>query len=170
MAKNDPVSATDARLLALLQSDGRRSYAELATDLGMAAPSVHERVRKLEARGVIRGYSADVDPVSLGLTVLAFTWVTQAPGTVSLDLTTAFGTIPEIEECHHIAGEADYLLKIRARDMEHMGAVVRHVQTIDHVFSTETDVVFHTGFEGRPMPTTTSGDDEPASTKRGTTA
>ena len=130
MAKNDPVSATDARLLALLQSDGRRSYAELATDLGMAAPSVHERVRKLEARGVIRGYSADVDPVSLGLTVLAFTWVTQAPGTVSLDLTTAFGTIPEIEECHHIAGEADYLLKIRAHDMEHLGEVVRQVQAV----------------------------------------
>ena len=167
MAKSDPVSATDARLLSLLQADGRRSYAELASDLGMAAPSVHERVRKLEARGVIRGYSADVDPTSLGLTVLAFTWVKQAPGTVALDLTTDFATIPEVEECHHLAGEADYLLKIRARDMEHLGAVVREVQTTQHVFSTETDVAFRTGFERRPLPTV-SGTGTAPTTRRTT--
>ena len=157
MPKNDPLSATDARLLAILQTDGRRSFADLATDLGMAGPSIHERVRKLEARGAIRGYSAIVDPVALGLTVLAFTWVTQAPGTLVADLTAEFATIPEIEECHHIAGEADYLLKIRAHDMEHLGEVVRQVQTMEHVFTTETDVVFSTGFEGRPLPATTGG-------------
>ena len=87
----------------------------------MAGPSAHERVKKLESRGVIRGYAADVDPMAVGLSVLAFTWVTQAPGTVSSDLTPDFAAIPEIEECHYIAGEADYLLKIRARDMEHLG-------------------------------------------------
>jgi Lrp/AsnC family leucine-responsive transcriptional regulator len=101
---------------------------------------------------VIRGYRAAVDPSAVGLGVLAFTWVTQAPGTVSNDLTPAFVAIPEIEECHYIAGEADYILKIRARDMEHLGEVVRRIQTSEHVFSTETDVVFSTGFEGRPLP------------------
>jgi Lrp/AsnC family leucine-responsive transcriptional regulator len=116
----------------------------------MAGPSAHERVKKLEARGVIRGYAADVDPAAVGLTVLAFTWVTQAPGTISTDLTADFAAIGEIEECHYIAGEADYILKIRARDMEHLGEVVRRVQVTRHVFSTETDVVFSTGFEGRP--------------------
>ena len=161
MSKNDPLSAIDAKLLAILQADGRRSYADLAGDLGMAGPSVHERVRKLEGRGVIRGYSATVDPAALGLTVLAFTWVTQAPGTIASDLIPDFALIAEVEECHHIAGEADYLLKIRARDMEHLGEVVRRVQTTQHVFSTETDVVFHTGFEGRPLPTTRSTGDQP---------
>jgi Lrp/AsnC family leucine-responsive transcriptional regulator len=152
VAKNTAISQTDARLLAILQGDGRRSYAELGTDLGMAGPSAHERVKKLESRGVIRGYAADVDPAAVGLSVVAFTWVTQAPGTVSSDLTPDFAAIPEIEECHYIAGEADYLLKIRARDMEHLGAIVRRIQTTEHVFSTETDVVFTTGFEGRPLP------------------
>jgi Lrp/AsnC family transcriptional regulator, leucine-responsive regulatory protein len=152
VAKPIHLSDTDARLLGILQADGRRSYADLGTDLGMAGPSAHERVKKLEARGVIRGYSADVDPKALGLGVLAFTWVTQAPGTVSGDLMPSFATIPEIEECHHIAGEADYLLKIRAADMEHLGRVVRRIQTTENVFSTETDVVFSTGFEGRPRP------------------
>ena len=150
MSKNTKLSDTDARLVAILQQDGRRSYADLGADLGMAGPSAHERVKKLEARGVIRGYAADVDPAAVGLTVLAFTWVTQAPGTISTDLTADFAAIGEIEECHYIAGEADYILKIRARDMEHLGEVVRRVQVTRHVFSTETDVVFSTGFEGRP--------------------
>ena len=151
MSKNVPLSENDARVLGILQAHGRRSYADLGTDLGMAAPSVHERVKKLEAKGVIRGYAADVDPAAVGLLVLAFTWVTQAPGTISVDLTPEFAEIRDIEECHHIAGEADYLLKIRARDMEHLGDVVRRVQTAPNVFSTETDVVFTTGFEGRPL-------------------
>src|SRR5512140_3776877 len=99
----------------------------------MAGPSAHERVKKLESRGVIRGYQASVEPAAVGLGVLAFTWVTQAPGTVATDLMPDFAAIAEIEECHHIAGEADYLLKIRARDMEHLGAVVRHVQTTANV-------------------------------------
>jgi Lrp/AsnC family transcriptional regulator, leucine-responsive regulatory protein len=157
VSKNNPFSGTDARLLTILQQDGRRSYADLGTDLGMAGPSAHERVKKLESRGVIRGYSADVNPLSVGLTVLAFTWVTQAPGTISVDLTPEFAAIPEIEECHYIAGEADYILKIRARDMDHLGAIVRRVQTTDHVFSTETDVVFSTGFERRPLPLGANG-------------
>ena len=157
-AKEPTLSKTDARLVAILQGDGRRSYAELGGDLGMAGPSAHERVKKLESRGVIRGYRADIEPTALGLNVLAFTWVTQAPGTISTDLTPEFAAIPEIEECHYIAGEADYILKIRARDMDHLGAIVRRVQTTQHVFSTETDVVFSTGFEGRPLPLTPRGE------------
>jgi Lrp/AsnC family leucine-responsive transcriptional regulator len=166
VSKNVPLSANDARVLAILQAQGRRSYADLGADLGMAAPSVHERVKKLEAKGVIRGYSADVDPAAVGLSVLAFTWVTQAPGTVSKDLTPEFAAIPEIEECHHITGEADYILKIRATDMEHLGVIVRTIQTTGDVFSTETDVVFTTGFERRPLPLTPRAAD-PAETRRG---
>lgn len=152
MRKSDPVSQTDLRVLRILQVEGRRSYADLGTDLGMAGPSAHERVKKLEARGVIRGYSANVDPHAVGLGALAFTWVTQAPGTITVDLMPRFAEIDEIEECHHVAGEADYILKIRGRDMEHLADVVRRVQVIPDVFSTQTDVVFTTGFERRPLP------------------
>ena len=167
MARNTPLNENDARILAILQRDGRRSYADLGTDLGMAGPSAYERVKKLETRGVIRGYSADVSPSAVGLAVVAFTWVTQAPGTVSLDLTPSFAAIPEIEECHYIAGEADYILKIRARDIDHLGAIVRRVQTTQHVFSTETDVVFSTGFEGRPLPFGPAGPQSPETGQRG---
>ncbi|MDP2349739.1 MAG: Lrp/AsnC family transcriptional regulator [Chloroflexota bacterium] len=169
MSKNDSLDETDARILGMLQADGRRSYADLGAELGMAGPSAYERVKKLEARAVIRGYSADVDPAAAGLTVLAFTWVTQAPGTVALDLTPEFAAIPEIEECHHIAGAADYILKIRARDKNHMGAIVRRVQTTRHVFSTETDVVFSTGFEGRAIPLVRTEADEAETGRQGST-
>jgi Lrp/AsnC family leucine-responsive transcriptional regulator len=152
MTSQDPLTATDARILEILQVDGRRSYADLGSDLGMAGPSAHERVKKLEARGLITGYAARVDPVAAGLGVTAFCWVTQAPGTVATDLTEEFAAIREIEECHHISGEADYLLKARARDTKDLERVIRRIQATRHVFSTETDVVFSTGFERRPLP------------------
>lgn len=164
MSEPERLGATDARVLEILQRDGRRSYADLGADLGMTGPSAHERVKKLEARGVITGYGARVDPRAVGLGVVAFTWVTQAPGTVAADLMPAFEDIPELEECHHISGEADYLLKIRAHDMDHLARVVRRIQTTPHVSTTETDVVFTTGFERRPLPLLREGADAGAST------
>jgi Lrp/AsnC family leucine-responsive transcriptional regulator len=151
MAGPDRLSANDARILDILQRDARRPYAELGADVGMSGPSAHERVKKLEARGVIRGYAAVVDPAAVGLGILAFSWITQAPGTAATDLTDEFAAIPEIEECHHIAGEADYLLKVRARDTRDLERVLRLIQATRHVFTTETDVVFSSGFERRPL-------------------
>lgn len=125
----------------------------------MSGPSAHERVKKLEARGVIGGYAAVVDPRALGYDILAFSWITQAPGTTSHDLTDAFAAIPEIEECHHITGEADYLIKVRARDTRDLERVLRLVQATKDVFQTETDVVFSSGFERRPLHVPTETDD-----------
>ena len=117
----------------------------------MSGPSAHERVKKLEARGAIRGYSAIVDPATLGFGILAFTWITQAPGTAATDLTDDLAAIPEIEECHHITGEADYLIKVRARDTRDLERILRLVQATRHVFTTETDVVYSSGFERRAL-------------------
>ncbi len=141
----------DLRLLELLQADGRRPYAELGTEVGISGPSAHERVKKLEARRIIEGYTAVVDPDALGYGVLAFTWLTRAPGTGAHDLTADFAGIPEIEECHHIAGEADYLLKIRVRDTLDLERIIHRLQINPNVFSTETDVVLSSAFERRPV-------------------
>lgn len=153
------ISTNDARILDVLQRDARRPYADLGADVGMSGPSAHERVKKLEARGVIKSYAAIVDPHALGYDILAFSWVTQAPGTVSHDLTESFAVIPEIEECHHITGEADYLIKVRARDTRDLERVLRRVQSTEHVFQTETDVVFSSGFERRPLHVPAETDD-----------
>jgi Lrp/AsnC family leucine-responsive transcriptional regulator len=151
MAGADRLSTNDARILEILQRDGRRPYADLGAEVGMSGPSAHERVKKLEARGVIRGYEANVDPAAVGLGVLAFSWITQAPGTAATDLTEDLAAIPEIEECHHITGEADYLIKVRARDTHDLERILRQVQETRYVFTTETDVVFSSGFERRPL-------------------
>ncbi len=151
MGSSEHISTNDARILEILQRDGRRPYADLGAEVGMSGPSAHERVKKLEARRIITGYGATVDPHALGYDVLAFCWVTQAPGSVADDLTESFATVPEIEECHHISGEADYLLKVRARDTRDLERILRRVQTTKNVFSTETDVVFSSGFERRPL-------------------
>ena len=145
------LDSTDARILEILQRDGRRSYAELGAEIGMSAPSAHDRIRKLEARRIIRGYVAALDPATLGLAVVGFMSVTQAPGSGPLDLTEDFAAIPEIEECHRVAGRADYLLKLRATDTSHLETVIRKVQAISGVFTTETDVVLSSAFERRPF-------------------
>ncbi len=152
MPQKDRPSVNDLRILAQLQRDGRASYEKLGSGAGMSAPSAHERVKRLEARGIIRGYAAQVDPKALGLGVLAFSRIRQAPGTSTTDLTADFATIDEVEECHHVAGEADYLLKIRATDTLDLERVMRRVQAIPHVYTSETEIVFSTAFEGRPLP------------------
>jgi Lrp/AsnC family leucine-responsive transcriptional regulator len=152
MALESRIDPIDAQILDILQRDGRRPYAEIGAEVGMSGPSAHQRVKKLEARGILRGSMARVDPAAVGLGVLAFMWVTQAPGSIADDITDAFAEIPEVEACHRIAGEADYLLKIRASDTADLERIVRRVQTTRHVYRTETDIVFATAFERRPLP------------------
>ena len=158
MPQRDALNATDARILEVLQRDGRRPYADLGADVGMSGPSAHERVKKLEAKGVITGYAALVDTAAVGLGIVGFSWITQAPGTAATDLTDDFAAIPEIEECYHISGEADYLLKIRARDTNDFERVLRQVQGVRHVFTTQTDIVLSSGFERRPFRLTAETD------------
>ena len=151
MPDSTKIGTTDLRILEVLQRDGRRAYADLGAEVGISGPSAHERVKKLEARRVITGYTATVDPVAAGFPILAFCWLTQAPGTIATDITPDIAAVDEVEECHHIAGEADYLLKLRARSTSDLERVLRRVQAIRHVFTTETDVVLSTTFERRPL-------------------
>ena len=151
MPTRDRLSPVDVRILDVLQRDGRKPFADVGAAVGISGPAAYERIKKLEARGVITGYEARIDPTAVGLGILAYTWITQAPGTTATDLTGDFARIPEIEECHHVAGEADYVLKIRARDTRDLERVLHAVQATRHVFTTETDVVFSTAFERRPF-------------------
>ena len=151
MPERPAIDGTDARLLERLQVDGRRPYADLGAEVGVSGPSAHERVKKLEAKGVILGYAAIVDPAAGGV---------RGAGVHVADPGARYGRgrpdrrigqIPEIKECHHIAGEADYLLKIRAHDTRHLEEVLVRLQSTPNVFTTETDVVLSSGFERRPL-------------------
>ena len=144
------MTGNDLQILSFLQRDGRASYAELGAAAGMSAPSAHERVKRLESRGIIRGFGAEVDPRPSASGSSPSAGSASRPGMSTTDLTADFATIPEVEECHHVAGEADYLLKIRAADTLDLERVMRRIQAIGHVYTSETEIVFSTGFEGGP--------------------
>ncbi len=113
------LDAADLRILRLLQADGRITNAALAAQAGMSPASCHERVRRLRASGVIAGYTALLDPDRLGLSLLVFIEVLLDRTTD--DVFAAFAghvrAVPEVIECHMVAGGFDYLLKVRVSDM-----------------------------------------------------
>jgi Lrp/AsnC family leucine-responsive transcriptional regulator len=109
----------DRRILALLATDGRMPVAEIAVRIGLTKSPTQARVRRLERAGVIRGYRAMLDPVRLGLDHVAFVEV-RLSDTREAALTAfnaAVMALPEVEECHMIAGSFDYLLKVRTPTM-----------------------------------------------------
>jgi Lrp/AsnC family transcriptional regulator, leucine-responsive regulatory protein len=111
------VDTIDKKALARLMADGRASWAELGEHLGLSAPAAAERVRKLEDRGVIRQFAAVPDPALAGYPVLAFVFVTLLSQARRKAFLAAVGRNASILECHHVAGDDDYLLKVRCQTM-----------------------------------------------------
>lgn len=105
---------TDRRIVALLQADARRSYADIGAEVGLAASSVNDRIRKLVANGAVRGWTVEVDPRLLGYDVLAFVQVLLDRPTSGRDFLAGISALAEVQECHHTTGEWSYLLKVRA--------------------------------------------------------
>ena len=139
------IDEIDAEILTLLQENARVSQAEVARAVGLAPSAVLERLRKLEARGTIKGYAALLDPHVLELQMLAFVAVKseEAPGEDTV--ARALAQCPEVLEVHHVAGDDCYLLKVRARDAEHIGQLLRHrFGRIPGVRSTRTTIVLET--------------------------
>ncbi len=141
------IDETDRRILAALDANARASYAELGQAVGLSAPSVHARVKRLERAGVIRGYRAVVDPAPLGFPLGAFVAVTQASGYHWEDLERAFAAMPEVEECHSVTGEDSYLLKVRVADPAELEALLRRINMVEGVARTRTVVVLSTPFD-----------------------
>ncbi len=147
------IDEIDATILDLLQDNARIAQSEVARAVGLAPSAVLERIRKLESRGIVRGYTALVDPHALDLPMLAFVAVRseQAPGDDSV--ADALAQCPEVLELHHVAGDDCYLLKVRARDAEHIGQLLRHrFGRIPGVRSTRTTIVLETVKETPRLP------------------
>ncbi len=149
----DPVkdlNDTDRAIIAELQRDGRATFAHIAQVVGLSPAAVHERVKKLEARGVIVGYRAVVDPEMVGSGVTAFILVTQTASSRDA-LESEFESMPWVEECHHIAGEESILLKVRGESMRALEHLIWEIRALDSVERTKTVIVLGTEFEGRPV-------------------
>jgi Lrp/AsnC family leucine-responsive transcriptional regulator len=143
------VDDIDRRLLAALVRDARTSYADLAREVGLKAQSVHERVRKLEREGVLRGSSADIDPRAVGLGVSALVGLHQREGVDADEIVTALRDVPEVEDCWFVAGDEAFVVKVRVADLDDLDRTLRVLRHVPGVTRTRTTVVLSTSFEGR---------------------
>jgi Lrp/AsnC family leucine-responsive transcriptional regulator len=143
------VDDIDRRLLAALLADARTSYADLARQVGLSAPSVHERVRKLEREGVLRGSAAAVDPKAVGLGVSALVGLQQREGVDADEIVDALEDVPEVEDCWFVAGEEAFVVKVRVADLDDLDRTLRVLRHVPGVTRTRTTVVLSTRFEGR---------------------
>ena len=139
----------DRQLLAGLLADARTSYADLARQVGLSAPSVHERGRKLEREGVLRGSTVDVDPKALGLGVSALVGLQQREGVDSDVIVAALRAVPEIEDCWFVAGDEAFVAKVRVVDLDDLDRTLRGLRQVPGITRTRTTVVLSTCFEGR---------------------
>lgn len=137
---------TDVKILTMLQENGRVSQVDIAKAVGLAPSAVLERLRKLEVRGIILGYTALIDPRSAGCPLLAFIAVrTNEVGGEEDRVGEALSRVPGVLEVHHVAGEDCFLVKIRARDTEHLGELLKtEVGRIKGVRTTRTTIVLGT--------------------------
>ena len=136
----------DRRIIELLAQDGRISYTDLGKSLGMSTSAVHQRVRRLEQRGVIKGYTAKVDHQALGRQITAFMSITPLDPAAPDDVPDRLRGIPEIEECHSVAGDMSYVLKVRVASPAALEELIAKVRAAANV-STRTTIVLSTPWE-----------------------
>jgi Lrp/AsnC family leucine-responsive transcriptional regulator len=146
------VDAIDRRLLDLLRGNARLSYAELARQVGLSAPAVHERIGKLEATGTIRGYRTDVLPEAVGLGVTAIIGVVQDSGGDTDDVLNRLREMMEIESCYFMAGDESFLVTVRVATIAELEHVIVELNRTPGVSRTRTAVALSTKWEGRPQP------------------
>ncbi|MGI8665753.1 MAG: Lrp/AsnC family transcriptional regulator [Jatrophihabitans sp.] len=146
------MDAVDRSILDARRANGRSTFAELAREVGLSAPAVHDRVGKLEAQGVITGYHAAVAPESLGYSMSALVGVFLSD-TADEDLVAdQLAGIAAVEDCWFVAGEESFVVKVRVPDVVGLEGAIRAVTRIRGVARTRSTVVLSTRFEGRVQP------------------
>jgi len=145
------VEDIDRQILALLARDGRMSFTDLGKATGLSTSAVHQRVRRLEQRGVIRGYAAVVDAEAVGLSLTAFVSVTPLDQSAPDDVPDRLSGLEEIEACHSVAGDENYILKVRVATPGALEQLLARIRAAAGV-STRTTIVLSTPYEARPLP------------------
>jgi Lrp/AsnC family transcriptional regulator, leucine-responsive regulatory protein len=143
----------DYKAIALLQASGRESWARLGEVLGMTGPAAAERVKRLEEKGVIFGYAALVSPEAVGAILTAFVTVTLDRPEHRKAFLKKVAKLVEVQECHHVAGDDDYLLKVRCRGPRDLDRVIsEELKSVPGVGRTRTTIVLNTAKETPMLP------------------
>ncbi|MCW2491237.1 MAG: transcriptional regulator, AsnC family [Frankiales bacterium] len=146
------MDAVDRSILDALRANARATFAELAREVGLSAPAVHERVGKLESSGVITGYHAAVAPESLGYSMSALVGVFLSDTADEDEVAVGIAALPAIEDCWFVAGEESFVVKLRVPDIGGLEKAIRGLGKISGVSRTRSTVVLSTRFEGRVQP------------------
>jgi Lrp/AsnC family leucine-responsive transcriptional regulator len=143
------VEDIDRKIVSLLARNGRISFTELARQAGLSVSAVHQRVRRLEQDGVINGYVAIFDPEEVGLPLTAFVSIKPFDAAAPDDLPQRLEHLTAIEACHSVAGDENYILKVRVGSPSALEELLNQIRSIGGV-STRTTVVLSTPYENRP--------------------
>jgi Lrp/AsnC family transcriptional regulator, leucine-responsive regulatory protein len=143
------VEEINATIVALLASDGRMSFTELARRTGLSVSAAQQRVRRLEQRGVIKGYGAVISAEDIGLPLTAFVSVKPFDPAAPDDTPDRLRHLAEIEACHSVAGDANYILKVRVASPGALEDLLQQIRAAGNV-STHTTIVLSTPYENRP--------------------
>jgi Lrp/AsnC family leucine-responsive transcriptional regulator len=137
----------DLQLLDALQSNARSTFAELGSIVGLKAPAVHDRVKRLEQRGYIQRYSAQLDAKRLGLLLTAFVSLYTAPDCNYDDFTRALGEMPEVCEVHSVAGEETFVCKVVTGSTKHLDDLLARLKGMPGMARTRTTIVLTTPYD-----------------------
>ena len=148
---NIQIDDVDSRIISVLAADGRRSYADIGAEVGLSTAAVHERVKKMLEKGVIRRFSISVDPERVGLNFTAFVAIRNDGGIHCRDVAPRLLAMPQVEELHSVAGEYDFLAKVRTTHARALEDVIYQIKAIQGVARTTSTVVLNTEFEDRPL-------------------
>src|SRR3954470_19089288 len=140
----------DRQIVALLRQDARRSFQSIGLRVSLSAPAVKRRVDRLEAEGVIRGYTARVDPARFGWSTHALVALYCEGRMAAAEVRDAVETHPEVEAAYTVAGEASAIVHVRARDTAHLEETLERIRDRPGVTRTQTQIVLSTLFE-RPF-------------------
>ncbi|WP_438861844.1 Lrp/AsnC family transcriptional regulator [Nocardioides malaquae] len=144
------IEATDRQILSLLATDGRMSFTALGKETGLSTSAAHQRVKRLEERGLITGYGATVDHDQLGRSLTAFVSISPFDPSQPDDTPDRLRDLTEIESCWSVAGNESYILKIRVANPAALEDLLARIRAAASV-STRTTVVLSTCFENRPL-------------------
>jgi Lrp/AsnC family leucine-responsive transcriptional regulator len=144
-----PLEPIDRAILRELVADGRKTLTDLAERVGLSVSAVHQRVRRLEQRGAVRGYTAKLDLEQLGLPLTALISLTPFDPAAPDDYPNRLQHLSRIEACYSVAGDESYVLLVRVASPAALEDLLRQVREAANV-STRTTVVLSTPFEGRP--------------------
>lgn len=146
------MDSTDQRIVAALVTDARASYAEIGKAVALSAPAVKRRVDRLLERGVLRGFTAVVNPEAIGWGTEAFVEVSCRGNISPTRIRSALEPLPEVVAAYTVSGSADAIVHLRAGSIHHLESVLERVRALDIVDTTVSTVVLSTLLDRPPMP------------------